>query len=58
MRRRLNSVRMIAPSKLESLRKAPSAPNPFVQGKATVERAMALMNECAQSQRDRFSMMK
>ena len=48
----------LAPSKLESLRKAPSAPNPFVQGNATVERAMALMNECAQSQRDRFSMMK
>jgi metallo-beta-lactamase class B len=46
----------LAPSKLESLRKAPSAPNPFVQGKATVERAMAL--KCAQSQRDRFSMMK
>ncbi len=48
----------LAPSKLDSLRKAPDAPNPFVQGEATVERAMALMNECAQSQRDRFSMMK
>jgi metallo-beta-lactamase class B len=47
-----------APSKLDSLLKAPEAPNPFVQGEATVERAMALMNECAQSQRDRFSMTK
>ena len=48
----------LAPSKLEGLRKAPDAPNPFVQGEATVERAMALMNECAQSKRDRVSMMK
>jgi metallo-beta-lactamase class B len=47
-----------APSKLDSLRKEPGAPNRFVQSEATVERAMVLMNECAQAQRDRFSIMK
>jgi metallo-beta-lactamase class B len=48
----------LATSKLDRLRKEPHAANPFVQGKATVERAMALMNRCAQSQRERFGMPK
>jgi metallo-beta-lactamase class B len=45
-----------APAKLDRLRKAPRGPNPFVQGTPTVERALTTMNECAQSQRDRFIM--
>ena len=47
-----------APAKLEALRKAPSGPNPFVLGTPTVQRALTVMNECAQAQRDRFKMMK
>jgi metallo-beta-lactamase class B len=47
-----------APAKLEALRKAPRGPNPFVLGTPTVQRALTVMNECAQAQRDRFKMMK
>ena len=48
-----------APAKLDALRKAPRSPtNPFVLGVPTVERALTVMNECAQAQRDRFKMMK
>jgi metallo-beta-lactamase class B len=49
----------LAPGKLDAMRKAPGATtNPFVLGVPTVERAMGVLNECSQSQRDRFSMMK
>ncbi len=48
----------LAPAKLEALRKAPNGPNPFVLGVPTVQRALTVMNECAQAQRDRFKMMK
>jgi metallo-beta-lactamase class B len=47
-----------APAKLETLRKTPRGPNPFVLGVPTVERALKVMNECAQAQRDRFRMIK
>jgi metallo-beta-lactamase class B len=47
-----------APAKLDALRKAPRGPNPFVLGVPTVERALTVMGECAQAQRDRFKMMK
>lgn len=41
--------------KLASLRQHGSgSPNPFVQGTPTVERALTVMDECAQAQRDRF----
>jgi hypothetical protein len=43
-----------AAAKLDRLQKAPDAANPFAQGEATVERAITLVNECAQAQRDRF----
>jgi len=46
-----------APAKLAALRKAPRGPNPFVLGEPTVERALTVMDECAQAQRDRFKMM-
>jgi metallo-beta-lactamase class B len=46
-----------APAKLDKMRKAPRGPNPFELGTPTVERALTVMNECAQSQRDRFIMM-
>ncbi|HZQ00891.1 MAG TPA: MBL fold metallo-hydrolase [Reyranella sp.] len=46
----------LAPEKLAELRKSPRGPNPFVEGEPTVERVMTVMNECAQSQRDRFIM--
>jgi hypothetical protein len=46
-----------APAKLAALRKAPRGPNPFVLGERAVERALTVMNECAQAQRDRFKMM-
>lgn len=46
-----------APAKLAALRKAPRGPNPFVLGEPTVERALTVMGECAQAQRDRFKMM-
>lgn len=45
-----------APAKLEQMRKAPRGANPFVQSTGTVQRAMTVMNDCAQSQRDRFIM--
>jgi metallo-beta-lactamase class B len=32
------------------------AANPFVMGTPTVERALNVMGECAQAQRDRFAM--
>ncbi|MEJ8810583.1 MBL fold metallo-hydrolase [Variovorax ureilyticus] len=42
-------------TKLAELRKSgPREPNPFVQGTPTVERALTVMDECAQAQRDRF----
>jgi metallo-beta-lactamase class B len=47
-----------APAKLDRLRKAPRGPNPFVLGTPTVERALTVMGECAQAQRDRFRMLK
>jgi metallo-beta-lactamase class B len=47
-----------APAKLDTLRRAPRGPNPFVLGVPTVERALTVMGECAQAQRDRFRMMK
>lgn len=47
-----------APAKLDALLKAPRGPNPFVLGVPTVERALTVMGECAQAQRDRFKMMK
>lgn len=45
-----------APSKLDRLRKAPREPNPFVLGTPTVQRALDIMNECAQAQRERFTL--
>jgi metallo-beta-lactamase class B len=47
-----------APAKLAEMRKAPRGPNPFVLGTSTVERALDVMGECAQAQRDRFTLMK
>ncbi|MDQ0573541.1 metallo-beta-lactamase class B [Variovorax paradoxus] len=42
-------------AKLAALRQQPApAANPFVLGTPTVERALAVMGECAQAQRDRF----
>jgi metallo-beta-lactamase class B len=42
-------------AKLAELRRqGPGKPNPFVQGTPTVERALTVMDECAQAQRDRF----
>lgn len=35
-------------------RQGGGGPNPFVIGKATVDRALAVMGECARAQRDRF----
>lgn len=46
----------LAHARLAEMRKAPRGPNPFVIGTANVQRAMTVMNECAQSQRDRFIM--
>lgn len=46
-----------APAKLDALRKTPRGPNPFILGESTVERALTVMGECAQAQRDRFRMM-
>jgi metallo-beta-lactamase class B len=46
-----------APAKLAALSKAPSGPNPFVLGAPSVERALTVVDECAQAQRDRFRMM-
>lgn len=44
-------------AKLSALRQQPAgAPNPFVLGTPTVERALTVMGECAQAQRDRFAM--
>ena len=44
-------------AKLAALRQQPApAANPFVLGTPTVERALAVMGECAQAQRDRFAM--
>jgi metallo-beta-lactamase class B len=43
--------------KLAALRQQPAgAANPFVLGTPTVERALNVMGECAQAQRDRFAM--
>uniref|UniRef100_C5CQ32 Beta-lactamase domain protein n=1 Tax=Variovorax paradoxus (strain S110) TaxID=543728 RepID=C5CQ32_VARPS len=45
-------------AKLAALRQQPApAANPFVLGTPTVERALAVMGECAQAQRDRFAML-
>jgi metallo-beta-lactamase class B len=44
-----------APAKLARLRTQPHQPNPFVLGVPTVARAMDVMNECAVSQRERFT---
>ena len=42
-------------AKLATLRQQPAgAANPFVMGTPTVERALDVMGECAQAQRDRF----
>lgn len=44
-------------AKLAALRQQPAgAANPFVMGTPTVQRALNVMGECAQAQRDRFSM--
>ncbi|MDH6591768.1 metallo-beta-lactamase class B [Variovorax sp. TBS-050B] len=44
-------------AKLAALRATPApAANPFVMGTPNVERALAVMGECAQAQRDRFAM--
>ena len=44
--------------KLEALRnQATAQPHPFVNGNAAVQRAMTVMGECAQAQRDRYLMM-
>ena len=46
-------------ARLAALRQQPpgaAAANPFVIGTAAVERAMNVMGECAQAQRDRFAM--
>ena len=44
-------------AKLATLRQQPAgAANPFVMGTPTVERALNVMGECAQAQRDRFAM--
>lgn len=45
-------------AKLAALRQQPAAANPFVLGTPTVERALNVMGECAQAQRDRFAMQK
>jgi metallo-beta-lactamase class B len=45
-----------APAKLDRLRAAPREPNPFVLGTPTVQRALEIMNECAQAQRERFTL--
>lgn len=42
--------------KLAALRQQPTRNNPFVMGTPTVERALNVMGECAQAQRDRFAM--
>lgn len=39
---------------LEAMRRSPRGPNPFVMGNKAVVRALTVMNECAQAQRDRF----
>ena len=43
--------------RLAALRSAPRGPNPFVLGEPAVERALTVMDECTQAQRDRFKMM-
>jgi metallo-beta-lactamase class B len=43
-----------AVTKLEALRKDPSAPNPFVMGTDNVVRSLNVMGECARAQKDRF----
>ncbi|MDP9602050.1 UNVERIFIED_ORG: metallo-beta-lactamase class B [Variovorax paradoxus] len=44
-------------AKMAALRQQPAgAANPFVMGTPTVERALNVMGECAQAQRDRFAM--
>ncbi|KQW57848.1 MBL fold metallo-hydrolase [Variovorax sp. Root411] len=44
-------------AKLAALRQQPAAQaNPFVMGTPAVERALSVMGECAQAQRDRFAM--
>jgi len=44
-------------AKMAALRQQPAgAVNPFVMGTPTVERALNVMGECAQAQRDRFAM--
>jgi len=45
-------------AKLAALRQpgADAQSNPFVLGTPTVERALNVMGECAQAQRDRFAM--
>jgi len=48
----------LAPEKLAEMRQAPRGPNPFILGTPTVQRALDVMGECAQAQRDRFLLMK
>jgi metallo-beta-lactamase class B len=48
----------LAPEKLAEMRKNPRGPNPFILGTPTVQRALDVMGECAQAQRDRFLLMK
>lgn len=43
-------------AKLAALRQQPAGANPFVLGTPTVQRALNVMGECAQAQRDRFAM--
>ena len=44
-------------AKLAALRQQPAgAANPFVIGTPAVERALNVMGECAQAQRDRFAL--
>lgn len=41
-------------AKLETLRKSPDGPNPFVMGTEGVVRTLTVMGECAMAQKDRF----
>ena len=45
-----------APAKLARLRESQGGTDPFVLGTPTVRRALTVMGECAQAQRDRFTL--
>ncbi|SKA38907.1 metallo-beta-lactamase class B [Enhydrobacter aerosaccus] len=45
-----------APAKLARLRDPQTSADPFVLGTPTVQRALTVMGECAQAQRDRFTL--